>query len=378
MKIIFFNTKLYPVFTLLCLYLLLIPTITVAQEVVGFVEVNSKTEFQKLDGNSDGELDVTEVFQIWKLLRKYDEDKNKKIDFEEFSKFEIPYLKTKGKKNLNIRYKITEAEDLYLDIYYPSGNIGNKKMPVVFYTHGGGWFNGSKENIVKKPVDAPFLELVEQGFAVVSINYRLTRRKSVLMRDCVIDAMDALRYLSKNSNQLHLDTNKVYVLGDSAGAHIAQMLLLANSDLFKGDKELFKYKYNVIAGVSWYGPTDFTKRELFVTNDKSKNPDRFSSRITKTEKNQAKIEAMFKEMSPIFYLTKNSPPIYIMAADNDTTIPVAHAYHIKEKADEIGANVEMLIVKNAGHNWRKAGGSIEPTLDVITQKTVDFILKYKQ
>ncbi|MDC1465725.1 alpha/beta hydrolase [Polaribacter sp.] len=377
MKSIFFNTKIHQVLTILVLNFLFLPTI-VAQEIEGYIQVDSKTEFQKLDGNANGELDVTEVFQIWKLLRKYDVDNNKKLTLEEFSKFEIPYLKTKGKKNLNVKYKSTKAEDLYLDIYYPSENIGSKKLPIVFYTHGGGWFNGSKENITRNPVAAPFLELLEHGFAVVSINYRLTRRKSVLMRDCVIDAMDALRFLSKNSDVFSLDTNKVYPIGDSAGGHIAQMITLANPDNFEGDKKLCKYNFKVIAGISWYGPSDFTIRKLFETKDKTKNPDRFSSRITKTEKNKSKIDKMYKEMSPIFYLTKNSPPLFMMAADNDTTIPVGHAYHIKKKADEINANIDMFIVKNAGHNWRKAGGKIDPTLEVITKKTVDFFLKYKQ
>lgn len=377
MKIIFFNTKIHQVLTILVLNFLFLPTI-VAQEIEGYIQVDSKTEFQKLDGNANGELEVTEVFQIWKQLRKYDTDKNKKIDFEEFSKFKIPYLKTKGKKNLNIKYKTTEAEDLYLDIYYPSQNTEAKKLPIVFYTHGGGWFNGSKENIVRNPVAAPFYKFLEEGFAVVSINYRLTRRKSVLMRDCVIDAMDALRFLSKNSDVFALDTNKVYPIGDSAGGHIAQMITLANPENFEGDKKFCKYNYKVIAGISWYGPSDFTIKKLFETTDKTKNPDRFSSRITKTEKNKSKIDKMYKEMSPIFYLTKNSPPLFMMAADNDTTIPVGHAYHIKKKADEINANIDMFIVKNAGHNWRKAGGNINPTLEVITQKTVDFFLKYKQ
>ena len=68
----------------------------------------------------------------------------------------------------------------------------------------------------------------------------------------------------------------------------------------------------------------------------------------------------------------------MMAADNDTTIPVGHAYHMKEKADSIGANVDLFIVKNAGHNWRKAGGEINPTLEEITKNTIEFFLKYKK
>ncbi|MCG9792332.1 alpha/beta hydrolase fold domain-containing protein [Flavobacterium algicola] len=339
--------------------------------------VVSKNEFVKLDSNRDGTLDRDELSQTWTQIKSYDTDNNGKLTLEEFSKYEIPYLHTKGEIQMNVKYKKTKEEDLYLDIYYPADKLPNKKYPIMLYTHGGGWFNGSKENITKAPVEAPFLKLVEQGFAVVSINYRLTKQKSVLMRDCVIDAMDAVRYLSKNSESLGLDANRVFVLGDSAGGHLAQMITLADPKLFAGDKDLAAYQYKVIAAVSWYGPSDFTEKKFFETADTTKVADRFSSRITKTETNKEKIATLYKEMSPVFYLTKKSPPLFMMAADNDTTIPVIHAYHMKKKADEIGANVEMFIVKNAGHNWRKAGGEIEPTLEVITQKTVDFFLKYK-
>ncbi|MDE3742145.1 alpha/beta hydrolase fold domain-containing protein [Maribacter polysaccharolyticus] len=338
----------------------------------------AKNEFPKLDSNKNGVLEKAEINQIWRRISKYDADKNGVLTLEEFSNFEIPHLKTEGDIKLNVKYKTTKEEDLYLDIYYPSQKPKGEKCPIVLYTHGGGWFNGSKENIVKTPVDGPFLELVAKGFAVVSINYRLTGQKSVLMRDCVTDAMDALRYLSKNGKALGLDANQVFVLGDSAGGHIAQMITLADPHDFKGDENLYGYAYKVVAGVSWYGPSDFTVKELFETDDPTKEADRFGSRITKMESDPSKIAAMYKEMSPIFYLTPNSPPLFMMAADNDTTIPVAHAYHIKEKADHIGANVETFIVKNAGHNWRKAGGDIEPTLEVITQNTVDFILKFKK
>lgn len=348
-----------------------------AQDATVHTKIDNKAEFFKLDSNGNGLLEKNEINQIWRLVKKHDADGSGTLTLEEYSKFQIPYLKTKGKVRLNVKYKTTKEEDLYLDIYYPYSQEENQQYPIVLYTHGGGWFNGSKENIVRPPVKAPFLELVEQGFAVVSINYRLTRHKTVLMRDCVIDAMDALRFLSAKGQELGVDASRVYVLGDSAGGHIAQMITLADPNDFKGDKKLYGNTYKVIAGISWYGPSDFTIKELFETNDPTKKADRFSSRITKTEANPQKIKAMYKEMSPILYLTKNSPPLFMMAADKDTTIPVGHAYHMKKKADSIGAKVDMLVVKNAGHNWRKAGGEIDPTLEDITKKTVDFFLRYK-
>ncbi|MGJ8550752.1 alpha/beta hydrolase fold domain-containing protein [Winogradskyella wichelsiae] len=376
MSTFFFHIRTYRTVAVLVLGCLCFAEMS-AQVQSGSSKVDAKQEFSKLDSNENGLLEVKEINQIWKLIRKHDTDNNKKLTLEEFSNFEIPYLKTDEELKLNVKYKTTKEEDLYLDIYYPSEKAEGKKLPIVLYTHGGGWFNGSKENIVKSPMEDPFLEFVAQGFAVVSINYRLTKHKSILMRDCVIDAMDALRYLSKHSDDLQLDVDRVYVMGDSAGGHIAQMVALANPELFKGDKKLFGHAYKVIAGVSWYGPSDFTMKELFETDDSTKDPDRFSSRITKKESDPLKIAAMYKEMSPIFYLTKNSPPLFMMAADNDTTIPVAHAYHMKKHADSIGANVDMFIVKNAGHNWRKARGDIDPTLGVITKTTLDFLLKYK-
>jgi len=376
LRITFFNIRIQQV-TLVALMCFFFSGMFIAQAQQSIAKVDSESEFLKLDSNKNGVLEKAEINQIWRLIRKYDVDTNGELTLEEYSKFEIPYLKTNGEINLNIKYKTTKEEDLYLDIYYPTNKTANKKYPIVFYTHGGGWFNGSKENIVKSPVTAPFLELIEQGFAVVSINYRLTRQKSVLMRDCVIDAMDALRYLSENSDSLGIDTDQIYAIGDSAGGHIAQMITLADPKKFEGDKDLYENTYNVIAGVSWYGPSDFTIKAMFETSDTTKVADRFSSRITKTESNTANINAMYKEMSPVFYLKKNSPPLFMMAADNDTTIPVVHAYHMKKKADSIGANVDMFIVKNAGHNWRKAGGDIDPTLEVITQKTVDYIVNYK-
>jgi acetyl esterase/lipase len=289
----------------------------------------------------------------------------------------IQYLGTQGTKKLNIKYKTTLEVDLYLDIYYPSKQSEKNGYPVLIYVHGGGWATGSKQNITKGLFKETFEKLVDHGFAVVSVNYRLTRHKSVVMRDCVVDVMDAVRYLSKNNGILGLDSNRIFVLGDSAGGQLAQMLTLADPSKFPGDSALFNYHYKIIAGVSWYGPSDFTRLELFQTGDSTKNADRFGGRILKPESDPSQKDAFYKEMSPVYYLTPQSPPLYMMAAEDDTTIPVAHAYHMKKNAEIIGAPVELFIAKNAGHNWRNVGGEINPSKDVIVQKTIDFFLKYK-
>ncbi len=357
------------------LYLFLVCFVWTVQAQEPYAKVYAKRQFLPFDKNGDEVLEKSEVKNRWEQFKAFDSNGDELVSLEEYSRIDIPYLETQGEKKRNIKYKSTPEEDLYLDIYYPTKQTENKSFPVLIYTHGGGWFNGSKENSTKGLFKETFENLVEQGFAVVTVNYRLTRHKSVVMRDCVVDVMDAVRYLSKNNSDLGLDVNRVYVLGDSAGGQLAQMLTLADPLKFEGDKELYEYKYKIVAGVSWYGPSDFTQRELFETNDPTKNPDRFYGRIMKVGADSLQKYASFKEMSPVYYLTENSAPVYMSAAENDTTIPVAHAYHMKEKADSIGARVELFTVKNAGHNWRKVGGEIEPSTDVIMQKTIDFFVK---
>nr|WP_299668780.1 prolyl oligopeptidase family serine peptidase [uncultured Polaribacter sp.] len=194
------------------------------------------------------------------------------------------------------------------------------------------------------------------------------------MRDCVIDSKDAMRYLSKHNKDLGLDTNQFFSFGDSAGGQISQMLVLSAPESLKGDTSLVKYTYKMAGGVSWYGPCDFEKTSLFNHNDRADFRDRFGPRILKSNTKPKDKLTLYREMSPVNYLKKDSPPLLMIQGDSDTTIPVKHAYYMEEKAKKIGAPVTTVIIKNAGHNWRKVGKDIEPTREWIIQKTVDYFV----
>ena len=163
--------------------------------------------------------------------------------------------------------------------------------------------------------------MLEKGFCVVSVSYRLWKEGGeVTMRDCVIDSKDALRYLSKHSEDLGIDTNRFFSFGDSAGGHIAQMLLLSAPDELKGDPYLAEYTYKMVAGVSWYGPCDFEKTSLFNHNDSPKFKDRFGPRIIKPNTKPEDKLALYQEVSPINYLEKNSSPLLMIQGDQDLSL----------------------------------------------------------
>jgi len=210
---------------------------------------------------------------------------------------------------------------------------------------------------------------------VAAVQYRLCKNGDTSIRDCVTDSMDAVRYLAKHGEALHLDSTRVFTYGDSAGGQLAQMLLLTQPDDFPGDAELAGQRFTMLGGVSWYGPCDFEKTELFNHDGRAKFRDRFGARVLKSGTPPADKLRLYREVSPVNYLRKESPPLLMIQGDGDTTIPVHHAYYMQKKAKVCAAPVEIFIIKNAGHNWRKADGStpIDPSIDEIVQRSVDFL-----
>ena len=280
-----------------------------------------------------------------------------------------------GDTILDVTYKQVGQQQLKLDIYMPPAGRSNA-APVLYYVHGGGWAAGSKAKGGLRLMVPVFRQVAEKGFVCVSINYRLCKKNSsIRMRDCVTDAMDGLRFLNKHAERYGLDPERVVVWGDSAGGQLAQMLALADHDAFPGDPTLGDSNLRPIAGMSWYGPTDFTDVDLFRTDLSDKKPDRFGVRITGSTRGLMENPKAFEEMSPYHWIDKDSPPLLLLQGDTDTTIPLAHATHLKNKADQVGADVTMIVVENSGHNWRGVGGEPKPNLKEIQRTTAEFAVR---
>ena len=288
------------------------------------------------------------------------------------------YLETNGERKLEVIYKRVENKELKLDLYYPTAKR-TEKCPVIVFAHGGGWAAGSRYKAASGLFGQVFGQLVKQGFAVAPVTYRLAKEDSnVAMRECVIDCKDAIRYLAKNSDSLQIDPMRIFVMGDSAGGHLAQMLLLATPEQLPGDTDLAGVAYRMVGGVSWYGPCDFEKIDLFNHDDRPDFRNRFAPRIMQSDSGPTNDLDRYREVSPINYLRKDSPPLLMIQGDKDTTIPVKHAYYMKEKAAAVNAPVEIMIIKNAGHNWRKVDVDIEPSRETIVARTVQFFLDHQE
>src|SRR6056297_3164377 len=111
-------------------------------------------------------------------------------------------------------YKQSGNLKLKLDCWYPKES--HEKYPVVFFTHGGGWISGFRN----QPNNVSWSKyLASKGFAVVSIDYRYGINNS--MEDILEDYSDALEFVREKADMLRIDPSKIALMGLSAGGHLA-------------------------------------------------------------------------------------------------------------------------------------------------------------
>ena len=122
----------------------------------------------------------------------------------------------------DILYEYREGFDdnlTSLDIY-TSPDFTDK--PVMVMLHGGGWQRGDKSNSgVVRPKAEYF---INKGFVFISVNYRLTKDSRVNHPDNVEDVAAAISWVYSNISQYGGKGSQLYLIGHSAGAHLASLV----------------------------------------------------------------------------------------------------------------------------------------------------------
>jgi len=142
------------------------------------------------------------------------------------------------KPSATYKYASRDTCDLYLDVYNPAGQ---SEKPSVIFVFGGGFVGGERDGKGYLPW---FEKLTEDGYRVISIDYRLGLKGAgkigVKNIDLIYNAVeigvedlyDATTWLVQNSNELGIDPNALVVSGSSAGAIISLQAVwhIANRD----------------------------------------------------------------------------------------------------------------------------------------------------
>jgi len=316
------------------------------------------------------ELDSTNNAQLEKWNKKFPKaDANRdgvltKSEADAFRK-----AKGWGKKNNSKRPNPTLADQQYgphernvFDLWMPERDQNQKdsadKLPVFVYFHGGGFVGGDKSKFDPTPY-------VEAGMIAVSANYRLVDGKETLSPVPLHDAARVIQYLRTKTEEIDVDTDRIAIGGNSAGAVIS-MWIGYHDDLADASSEdvVLQQSSRVNCIVPMNGPTVLDPTWITRNMGGPKNvhgsfPKLFGARVDQFS-SRPKVQARVKEASPMNHVSSDDPPTLLVYGGENENIPLSstasagklihHAYFgfvMKQKLDEQGVENQYLPGTNA-------------------------------
>jgi acetyl esterase/lipase len=231
-------------------------------------------------------------------------------------------------EQLDLSYEAGDA-DAKLDAFYPAtAEKTDQLLPTIVWVHGGEWIVGSKNDI------ASYLKIVAaRGFTTVGVNYTLAPEGPYPTP--VRQVNEALGYVGKNAARLHVDSSKLFLAGNSAGAQIAAQLA------------------NVISVPSY-------AREVGVVPSIDRSQLRgvilhsglYDAELTHNFRRRGVLWAYFgtqdfmkdpriEQFSVVRYITANFPPIFVSSGNDDRLAPQSHL--LVQVANKQGVFVDSLL-----------------------------------
>nr|WP_252894962.1 alpha/beta hydrolase [Liquorilactobacillus satsumensis] len=195
-----------------------------------------------------------------------------------------------------------------LNLYFPQKSESLKPLPTIIDIHGGGWMYGNRrlnENYCRF--------LAAQGYAVMAMSYRLF--PEVGLKQMMADIFASLHWLEHFGPQKDCNLNKVYLVGDSAGAHLAGLAACLQAST----------KLQRIFALT---PVNFEFTKIALINGGVMEPTRLAEGkgglMSKTADLQLELfEKQAPEIAPFIDFSKacsglKLPPILVIGGENDS------------------------------------------------------------
>lgn len=225
-----------------------------------------------------------------------------------------------------------------LDVYAPPGE---GPFPLIFWIHGGGWHSGDK---LESGVHLA-LKFVPKGFALASVNYRLTGDSPFPAQ--IEDCNAALAYLRRNAASYRIDRYRIGTLGHSAGAHLAALMACTgNERRFSSGPQA---PIRVQATVCWAIPADLDRdRGKWPATSMMYNP---ASAPLWGFFPDRRYDGEFARMaSPASYVHEDVPPVHIVHGQKDDLVPPGQARAFAKSLKRAGVPVTLRVVSDRGHD----------------------------
>lgn len=226
---------------------------------------------------------------------------------------------------------LDKDRDQKLDIYIPFDRSETGTFPAVLNIHGGGWVEGNKSRpIVKTCAQA----LVEEGYAVICNNYLLSTEEKKAWPVNIYDCKSALRYIRKVAKEYNIDSDRIGVMGNSAGGHLALLTGLSGDKALTDGGNNKGFSNEVTCIVNIYGVPEIRH-------------DKWAVKMFVAEGMDA--EQVLKAASPITYIDSQSPPVLSVHGDRDEVVPYSFTTDLDKAMKDAGVEHSIIKVVNGKH-----------------------------
>lgn len=251
----------------------------------------------------------------------------------------------------DLEYARVGAVSLRLDLYLPL-HKGETRLPVVVWIHGGGWRGGDKAG-----TRAP--EVLGEGYAVASINYRLSHQATFPAQ--IHDCKAAIRWLRAHADEFGLDPERIGVWGSSAGGHLAALLGTSG-----GVPELegevggnLDRSSRVQAVCDFFGPADLLailEPGAWPSHGSPTSPESLLLGGPVAERVE-----LARLASPVTHASPDDPPFLLVHGDRDPMVPLDQSERLHRALTAAGVDSTLYVVRGAGHGFR------DPAVDALVR-----------
>ncbi len=240
----------------------------------------------------------------------------------------------------DVEYATVGAHRLLLDLYLQPKPAN---APLIVWVHGGAWRSGSKK-------DVPISPLLEHGWSIASVDYRLTPVAPFPAN--VHDIKAAIRFLRANAAGYGFNSRKVVIAGASAGGHLAALVGVSN-----GHKELegrigthLDQSSDVQAIASLYGASNLET----ILNQST--PHGLSVRVPALELllggQPEDKPALTRLASPVNHVDASDPPLLLIHGDQDPQMPINQSHELHGAYVAAGLKVRFEVVHGGAHGGK--------------------------
>jgi acetyl esterase/lipase len=241
---------------------------------------------------------------------------------------------------------------LTLDVFQPAKPNGYGIAMMV----SGGWFS-SHDAINPKFFQA----LLNRGYTVFAVVHGSQPKFNIT--EIVPDINRAIRFIRHHAAKYGVEPNKLGITGGSAGGHLSLTMGVQGAQGDANAKDVIDRESSAVQCVAcFFPPTDFLNYSqpgedaVGVGTLKDFKPG-FGPRSDTAEERQK----LGWEISPIYFVSSNTPPILIMHGDADKLVPIYQAEQFVKRCRELGVEAKLIVREGKAHGW----GGLEKDLEIF-------------